>query len=178
MHWHHSEAGARSSGRRRWSAGEAVIRVARAFIDMMKTDDAASAAAVASGSRDPRLTAFHDPSHTLGRAMARRLGWRHHVAWDTYFVYPRETEWLEEAPPLPETWFHQLRDREAWDQVAEVEVGTADWTTRSPSAPRGIRRDYVASAHGRGGVSARVLTAAGRERCAAGSRRPSASSAR
>jgi hypothetical protein len=104
------------------------FRVAWAFIDMMKTDDAASAAAVASGSRDPRLTAFHDPSHTLGRAMARRLGWRHHVAWDTYFVYPRETEWLEEAPPLPETWFHQLRDREAWDQVAEVEVGTADWT--------------------------------------------------
>lgn len=95
---------------------------------MMKTDDAASAAAVASGSRDPRLTAFHDPSHVLGRAMARRLGWRHHVAWDTYFVYPRATEWLDEAPPLPETWFHQLRDREVWDQVAEAEVGTADWT--------------------------------------------------
>lgn len=120
--------------------------------------------------------------------MARRLGWRHHVAWDTYFVYPRETEWLEEAPPLPETWFHQLRDREAWDQVAEVEVGTADWThalaERSEAGSRAIShrarpsRRAARSADGRGGVSSRAHARGPRTGPAAGSRRPSASSAR
>jgi hypothetical protein len=30
--------------------------------------------------------------------------------------------------PYPDAWFHQLKDREVWEQTAETEVGTADWT--------------------------------------------------
>lgn len=104
------------------------FRMAWTFIDMMPTDSAESAAASAARVRDPRLAAFHDPGHLLGRAMARRLGWKGHVAWDTYFIYRPGTLWNSADMPVPDQWFHQLKDREVWEQTAEAEVGTADWT--------------------------------------------------
>jgi hypothetical protein len=98
------------------------------FIDMMDTDNIETANASAAGIPDPRLAAFHDPKHVLGKAMARRLGWKSHVAWDTYFVYKPGTLWTAAEMPAPDAWFHQLKDREMWEQTAEQEVGTANWT--------------------------------------------------
>src|SRR5262245_14404922 len=98
------------------------------FIDMMKTDDASSAGHAAERVDDLRLRAFHDPKHLLGRAMARTLGWKGHVAWDTYFVYRPGARWTEGDPPAPDAWFHQLKDREMWEQTAEADTGAADWT--------------------------------------------------
>jgi len=98
------------------------------FIDMMPTDNLTSAAESAARIADPRLATFHDPNHVLGRAMARRLGWKGHVAWDTYFVYCPGALWTGAEMPPPDAWFHQLKDREMWEQTAEVEVGTAEWT--------------------------------------------------
>jgi hypothetical protein len=102
--------------------------MAWAFIDMMPTDGLKSAAESAGRVADPRLAAFHDPKHALGRAMARCLGWKGHVAWDTYFVYRPGTLWASAEMPSPDAWFHQLKDREMWEQTAEADVGTADWT--------------------------------------------------
>jgi hypothetical protein len=98
------------------------------FINMMSTDDLKSAAEAAGRVSDPRLAGFHDPKHVLGRAMARCLGWKEHVAWDTYFVYRPGTLWTGVEMPAPDAWFHQLKDREMWEQTAEAEVGTAGWT--------------------------------------------------
>lgn len=95
---------------------------------MMDTDTRASALEAASKVADPRLTAFHDPSRLLGKSMARRLGWRHHVAWDTYFLYRPGVFWTDEMMPEPDLWYHQLKDREKWEQVAEAEVGCSEWT--------------------------------------------------
>ncbi len=108
------------------SAGD--FRVAWTFIDIMNSDDLAAATAAAARVRDPRLVTYHDPDHLLGRAMARRLGWRCHVAWDTYFAYRPGVLWLGVDPPTPEVWFHQLKDRELWARTAELEVGDASWT--------------------------------------------------
>lgn len=94
----------------------------------MATDDLASAAAVGRRVDDPRVTVFHDPAHLLGRAMARTLGWKQHVAWDTYFVYRPGRRWTGGDPPMPDEWFHQLKDRELWAQTAEAELGSAAWT--------------------------------------------------
>jgi hypothetical protein len=102
------------------------------FIDMMTSDDANSATGSAGRIADPRLAAFHDPKHRLGRAMARVLGWQGHVAWDTYFVYRAGMVWQSAEMPLPVEWFHQLKDREVWEQTAEAELGTADWTHALP----------------------------------------------
>lgn len=116
-----------------------------AFIDMMATDDLNSATGSAARVADPRLAAFHDPRHILGRAMARRLGWKGHVAWDTYFVYRPGTLWTSAEMPPPYEWFHQLKDREVWEQTAEADVGTADWTQalaeKSEADPARFRTD-------------------------------------
>lgn len=104
------------------------FRMAWVFIDMLKADTLEAATEAAARISDQRLTAFHDSNHQLGRAMARRLGWREHVAWDTYFIYPAGIHWTGEEMPVPEIWHHQLRDREVWEQVAEAELGSSDWT--------------------------------------------------
>jgi hypothetical protein len=98
------------------------------FIDMMPTDNRNSAIQSAARVVDPRLSVFHDPNHMLGKTMARRLGWKNHVAWDTYFVYRPGVRWTGAEMPAPEAWFHQLKDREMWERTAEEDVGTADWT--------------------------------------------------
>lgn len=98
------------------------------FIAMMETDTAAASADAAARVADSRLTSFYDPDHRLGRAMARRLGWQHHVAWDTYFVYRPGARWTGDEMPLPDFWYHQLQDREVWERTAEAEFGTTEWT--------------------------------------------------
>ena len=74
------------------------------------------------------MTPFHDPEHWLGRAMARKLSWKNHVAWDTYFVYGPAESWTDTEILAPAVWFHQLKDREMWEQTAEAELGMAEWT--------------------------------------------------
>ena len=124
------------------------FRLAWTFIPMLPSDDEASAAHAAARVRDPRLTAFHDTQHRLGRAMARRLGWQHHIAWDTYFVYPAGVMWIDaETPiaemPVPAAWYHQLKDREVWEETAERELGSKEWTAalaeRSEADPERFR---------------------------------------
>ena len=102
--------------------------MAWAFIDMLKTDTLEAATDAATRINDPRLTAFHDPQHQLARAMAHCLGWKQHVAWDTYFVYRAGTHWIGNEMPFPEFWHHQLRDREVWERSAEAELGSTEWT--------------------------------------------------
>jgi hypothetical protein len=96
------------------------------FIDMVPADSLTTAEESAARVDDFRLAAFHDPNHLLGRAMARRLGWKAHVAWDTFFIYRPGTLWTDTEMPAPDEWFHQLKDREVWEQTAEAEFGTAD----------------------------------------------------
>lgn len=98
------------------------------FIDMIKTDTLEAASDAAFRIDDPRLLAFHDPGHQLGRAMARCLGWRQHIAWDTYFVYRAGVRWEGQEIPAPDYWVHQLRDREVWERTADAEFGTREWT--------------------------------------------------
>lgn len=136
--------------------------MAWAFIDMMKTDTIESATSSASRVDDDRLAAFHDPAHRLGNEMAKTLGWKHHVAWDTYFVYTPGMQWSGEGVPAPAEWFHQLKDREMWAQTAETEVGDASWTVAlaekseadpacfatGPDLERGIREALTRAAVG------------------------------
>lgn len=108
------------------------FRMAWVFIDMMKSDTPEAAAASAARVFDSRLKVFRDPDHNLGRAMARRLGWKSHVAWDTYFIYRAGTHWTRQEMPVPDFWSHQLKDREVWERTAEAEVGSAEWTQALP----------------------------------------------
>ena len=108
------------------------FRFAWAFIDMMSSDDLAAARAAGERVQDARLSVFHDPEHRLGRTIARCLGWKHHVAWDTYLLYAPGRTWPGEELPVPDEWFHQLKDREMWEETADADLGSKTWTEHLP----------------------------------------------
>ena len=105
--------------------------MARVFIDMLPADDLAAAREEAVRVADPRMTAFHDPDQRLGRAMARRLGWKNHVAWDIFLVYGPAESWTAAALPAPDAWFHQLNDGEAPEPATEDDLETNERTGAS-----------------------------------------------
>ena len=76
---------------------------------MMTADTYESARKAARKFKDTRVKQFYDPKQLSGKAIARGLGHDDRVAWDFYLFYPVQSEWRE-LPPLPETYFHQLRD--------------------------------------------------------------------
>ena len=93
--------------------------MARVFIDILPGDDLEAAREEAARVADSRMTAFHDPDRRLGRAMARRLGWKKQTAWDIFLVYGPAESWTATALPAPDAWFHQLNDGEAREQATE-----------------------------------------------------------
>ncbi len=107
------------------------FRMARVFIDMLPDDNLEVARAEAARVSDDRMTAFHDPDKRLGRAMARRLGWQRHVAWDIFVVYRAAESWTATQLPATESWFHQLNDGEPREQTGGGEIATAE----EPEAP-------------------------------------------
>lgn len=113
------------------------------FIDMLASDGRAAAEAAAARFSDARVRCFHDPTHRAGRALAATLGWRRHVAWDCYLFYGRSTRWDGEALPAPAGWFHQLQDREVWEEEVRDAGGDGAWTRhlaeRSEAPPERFR---------------------------------------
>jgi len=134
--------------------------MAWAFIDMIKTDTPEAASETAFRIDDPRLVAFHDPGHQLGRVMARCLGWRQHIAWDTYFIYRAGIHWTGQEMPAPDYWFHQLRDREVWERTAEAEFGTSEWTQALAAKSEADPAHFATGADLRAAL-AQAVTAAG-----------------
>lgn len=102
--------------------------MARVLIDMLPGDDLDATRGEAARVGDTRMTAFHDAGQRLGRTVARTLGWQHHVAWDIYLVYRPAASWGAGELPAPDTWFHQLNDREAWEEAAGEEFESSEWT--------------------------------------------------
>ena len=102
--------------------------MARVFIDMLPADNLEAAREEAARVADSRMTTFHDPEQRLGRAMARRLGWKRHIAWDIFLVYGSAESWTATALPAPDAWFHQLNDGETPEQAAEDDRDTNEST--------------------------------------------------
>ena len=59
--------------------------------------------------KDARAKQFYDLNQTAGKAIAESLGHGGKIAWDFYLFYPAQSEWGD-RPPVPEVYFHQLRD--------------------------------------------------------------------
>ena len=105
--------------------------MARVFIDMLPDDNLEVARAEAERVPDERMTAFHDPEKRLARAMARRLGWERHVAWDIFLVYGPAESWTATQLPATDTWFHQLNDGEPREPAS----GDGSPTNDEPEPP-------------------------------------------
>jgi hypothetical protein len=100
------------------------------FIDMMDSDDLAAARNAAAALEDGRAAFFHDPEHHAGLALARCFRWRHHVAWDAYLCYSAGARWDGDTPPEPAEWFHELQDREVWEEQAAAAGAPTAWTEK------------------------------------------------
>lgn len=97
---------------------------------MMDADDRTSAEEAAATLTDSRATYFHDPQHVAGLEIARSLGWQHHVAWDAYLFYGPAARWDGDTLPAPSQWFHELLDREVWEEQADTVEGSSEWTSK------------------------------------------------
>ena len=121
------------------------LRSAVIFIDMMENDTAESAAAAAATLGADAASYFHDPEHRAGLAIAASLGWQHHVAWDTHLFYAPGVRWAGERPPTAIEWYHQLQDREVWEEQADTVQGDREWlqqlAERSEAHPALFRTD-------------------------------------
>jgi hypothetical protein len=96
----------------------------------MDSDDLTTARDAAERLQVGRAVFFHDPERHAGRALARSLGWEHHVVWDAYLFYPASARWEGDRPPEPGEWFHELRDRELWEEQAATVGGSIAWTQK------------------------------------------------
>lgn len=76
---------------------------------MMNSDTCEAARKAVRKFKDTRVKQFYDPNQTVGRAIAESLGNDGKIAWDFYLFYPAPSEWGD-LPPVPEAYFHQLRD--------------------------------------------------------------------
>ena len=77
---------------------------------MMKGDSyEAAKKAVGKFKKYGRVKQFYDPRQLAGKAFAESLGHDSGVVWDFYLFYPVQSVWLD-LPPVPEIFFHQLRD--------------------------------------------------------------------
>ena len=90
------------------------------WIPMRPEDSAAAARESARLYGDHRVAHYYDADKSAGRAIARSLGGEGDVAWDTYLVYPPQSEWGD-APP-PSSWVHQLRES-VWAVRARYQTG-------------------------------------------------------
>lgn len=85
-----------------------VIRVAIAWIHMLRFDCGAAARGMALTLRDPRVQHFHDPRRRAGGAVAASLAASGKMAWDIYLFYPPGPGW-QDGLPAPAVWAHQLK---------------------------------------------------------------------
>jgi hypothetical protein len=56
---------------------------------------------------DKRVNHYWDKENELPAAYKQILN-INQVAWDIYFLFPRDAEW-KDTPPTPTFWMHQLR---------------------------------------------------------------------
>lgn len=61
---------------------------------------------------DARVKQLWDPDRALGRLLSGTLSLREAIAWDVYLVYPPNTLWDADLPPMPELWMHQQPEEE------------------------------------------------------------------
>jgi copper chaperone CopZ len=92
---------------------EGGIDVGIVWVDILGSDDAASAIRASTLFGDSSVAQFHDPGGLVGQSIADRL-LKHAPAWDIYLFFDADSAWLD-APPRPSQWFHQLGP-----QIADV----------------------------------------------------------
>ena len=100
--------------------GNTDIGISIIWIDILPSDNEASASRASAIFDDPRVVQFHDPRRLAGQAFAAELLNRP-PAWDIYLFYEPGSTWTD-GPPKPAQWMHQL----GFDAADEARSRTGD----------------------------------------------------
>jgi hypothetical protein len=79
------------------------------WVHMLPDDTAAAAALQANSWREDRARHWWDESKRLSRLYRQVLGLQG-PAWDLYLLYGPGARWVDDEPPVPTFWMHQLSD--------------------------------------------------------------------
>lgn len=84
------------------------LRIFSVWVPILKSDTQESISQAALQLTDDRVSQFWDAEGELAKKFSRimQLG-EGQPAWDVYFVFNRDAEWLSQ-PPVPDFWLHQL----------------------------------------------------------------------
>ena len=96
------------------------ICISIVWIKKLSGDSEQTAQTAAAMFKDHRVAHFYDSNKRSGKAIASRLGWTGHVAWDIYLFYEAGVEWANTAPQ-PAYWMHQLKD--SWADKTHFHTG-------------------------------------------------------
>ena len=80
---------------------------------MLATDSLHAAMEREARFSDARLRQFWDEDRILGQLLAQTLNLKASIAWDVYLLYPPDHPWIQELPPAPNFWMHQLEEEPA-----------------------------------------------------------------
>jgi hypothetical protein len=69
---------------------------------------------------DVRIQHYYDNNKTVGKTIAKSVGWVGKIAWDIYIFYAPGVDWID-VPPKPKYWMHQLSD--AWAKNEKYRTG-------------------------------------------------------
>ena len=89
----------------------------------MSGDDWGSASEAATTFMDLPVVHFWDPDRSLGELFSKALNLKA-TAWDIYLLYAPGVLWVEDQPPQPTFWMHQLPASAGTDWRLQLNAGT------------------------------------------------------
>jgi hypothetical protein len=101
------------------SADSKEVRLYVVWLPIIRSDDRESAVERTKEFPDPRVSYYWDDAGITGMAWKNLLNLQT-VAWDVYFLYPRNVTW-NKTPGEPVFWMHQLRGVDAAPYLAKDE---------------------------------------------------------
>lgn len=85
------------------------------WLPMLRSDSEQAAEIQAGAFVDGRLVQRWDGDRAAGDLIAKRLGLSR-TAWDVYLLYAPGVKWIDDQPPMPTFWMHQLYPDTGADQ--------------------------------------------------------------
>jgi hypothetical protein len=83
------------------------LRVYAVWVPCLPSDNEGRVPNATTKLADERVTHYWDSEGKTKKLYQDLMQWDQ-FAWDVYYVYDRQAEWKDDAPPLPAYWMHQL----------------------------------------------------------------------
>ena len=87
---------------------DADLRAYAVWVPCLPADNESKVPNATTKLADERVTHYWDNESKTRKIYQGLMKWDQ-LAWDVYYVYGRNVEWKDDAPPPPDYWMHQLQ---------------------------------------------------------------------